>query len=190
MADLTHFSFLALSGDLHYLGQVEYGPADFTNTLSEDFEIAAAWEAAGIVAVVEQKDGRDADRLHVPQAIAYDLKAQIRLILAETHDWEPGAVPLVEEPERAATSKIYTFSRDADANWEPADVPVMRSIKASKDSLSKRVASRFLEYCWGVGDCKDYDGFYPLFARYQDTHHGLKGEWGDPTYREVYDERD
>ena len=166
------FSFVALNQSMDFLGPKEYDPEQFVGVLNEDYEYEPAWEAAGIVAVVETIEDRDTQRLHVPKELAFDFKAEMRDSLADRLGFESGTFPLVEQPPRAALCDVYTFERDEEANWIPGEVPTFRSVMGSSDDLSTRIASRYINYCYGLGDCEDYDGYYPDFSEfaYQQFH--------------------
>lgn len=170
------FSFLALDQEIAFLAPEEYTPDQFAEQLNEDYELEPAWEAAGIVAVVENVEDRPSSRkLHVPKELPYPTKTAVQDVLAERLDFEAGAVPLVEQPPRSALCDVYKFERDDEAEWKPGDVPTFRSVMGSTNSLSERVASRFMDYCYGIGPCDDYDGFYPDFSEYSVQQFHLMG---------------
>lgn len=174
----TYYSFLAVSGDLALLSSERFSPNDFEKRLNDDYALAPGWEAAGIVAVLETIDDRNETRLHVPRDLAYDHKEEIRDSVLERLDIPAGTCPFVEQPSRSSSAEAYTFSRNTDAEWEPAEAPLFRSVSASED-LTERVARRFVSYCVGTGDCEEYDGYHEDYSEYEVQQYRLKGdEWG------------
>jgi hypothetical protein len=173
--------FVAVDDDEFYLGEQPLDREAVQQYLNDNHELASAWEAAAFSVVEERIDDRDSLRLHLPKEIPYDTKKKIEALLADEIGFESGASALIEQPPRSSMCDVYTFGRNQDAVWQPADVPVYRSVTADRGQdgdLARRVADRYITHCFPQGDCSRYDGFYPSFGDYDTDHYLLKGdEW-------------